>query len=305
MIYIEKTDIYSTIGTYLYCHLHMLYNAEKKGLKAYINWRKERSLIDLRDNNRFEITPNMYDWYFKQPNYYDYCFRSDIRKPKCDEIWTWEHKDWGANVNTTDYQLISEPLHIIKDYYKKNLIFNDYVNARGQQLVDKYNIDFSKTIGISWRGTDIYLESQNGNKGRHYIPIERYFKWIDKALEEIPNARIACTSEEAGRLEPLFNRYPQAFLIDDFLQAPFGAKDNPEKLKSNLSGFEKGMNPVLMMWLFSKCAWYIKTRSSMAAVASWISDGKIVSIAHPENLGYVDANEWLNKDEFEGKIYEI
>jgi hypothetical protein len=122
-------------------------------------------------------------------------------------VWTWESENWGADVNTTDFQLICEPLHVIKEVYKKNLHFNDAVNHQGEKIVDKYGIDFSKTIGVGWRGTDIFLESLNGNSGRKYTPIEYYFEWIDKALEAIPDATIACTSEEEGILKPLFERY--------------------------------------------------------------------------------------------------
>jgi hypothetical protein len=292
MIYIEKSDIHATLATWLYCAFHMLYNAERKGRTGYIHWPAGKSLIDLYDVNKFAGSPNMFDWYFKQPH----CPYKD----KATGVWTWEKENWGENVDTNDYSLISSPVKTIRNYYKHNLIFNDEVNARGQALVEKYNIDFSKTIGVTWRGTDIYLESQNGNKGRHYIPIERYFKWIDKALEEIPDALIMCTSEEAGRLDPLLQRYPQAFVVEEFTSAPHGSKHNPERFMPK-SGFERGMQPVLIMWLMSKCAWYIKVRSSMAAIAGWISDGNIVSIGHSEGLYYENPDEWLNVDEFKGE----
>ena len=57
-----------------------------------------------------------------------------------------------------------------------------------------------------------------------------------------------------------------------------------------------------MVWLFSKCAHYIKNRSSTGAVASWISTGRIVSIGHPENLGF-PAN--TDTAEIEGKLYPL
>jgi hypothetical protein len=55
-----------------------------------------------------------------------------------------------------------------------------------------------------------------------------------------------------------------------------------------------------MVWLFSKCAHYIKNRSSTGAVASWLSDGRIINIFHPETLGF-PAN--TNTIEIKGRQY--
>jgi len=41
-----------------------------------------------------------------------------------------------------------------------------------------------------------------------------------------------------------------------------------------------------MVWLFSKCKHLIKNRASTSAVASWLSTGRIVSLAHRETLDY-------------------
>lgn len=268
---IEKNDIHSTLTTWIYCAFHMAYAAEKMGYTPYINWPTGKFLQSYEDKEMFSKIPNAYEWYFVQPYNYE---------PTPHTIWTWESPNWGTmNVDTTKYQLISEPLHIIKDYYKKHLKFNSTVEARGQSLASKYNIDFSSTIGITWRGTDIYLD------GRPRIPIETYYPFIDDVLEKEPNLRIACTAEEEKILDPLLSRYPQAFKIEEFVSSPFQSKHNPERI-SKVSGFERGLQPALMVWLFSKCKHYIKNRSSTGAVASWISDGRIVSLGHPETLGF-------------------
>ena len=288
VICLRKTDIHSTLTTWIYCHFAMMWAAEQQGLLSYIDWHEGGFLKSYEDKKMFAKNPNAYDWYFKQPLIPFVGGDSDVR--------TWE--TWP---DPSPVPLMAQPLSVIKEYYRKHLIFNDYVNERGQQIVDKYGIDFSKTIGITWRGTDIYLESLNGNLGRKYTPIEYYFPWIDKALEQIPDARIACTSEEVGILEPLFKRYPQAFMIDEFYQAPNGSKDNPERF-SPISGFERGLQPALMVWLFSKCAWLIKNRASTSAVASWVSDGEIVNICHTEILGFPPHLEGI---EYKGQKYPI
>lgn len=295
-IYLTKQDIHSTLTTYWYCMAWMGWAAEQMGYDYYIYCPKGLFLQSYNDDEKYTEQPNGFEWFFKQP-------KIDNPPPPQSECktWTWEHLNWGSGLDVSPYSFMSQPLPVIKDFYKKNLIFNDETNRRGQLLVDKYNIDFSKTIGITWRGTDIYLESANGYEGRKYTPIEYYFEWIDKALEQIPDARIAVTAEEEGILEPLFKRYPQAFLIEEFFQAPKGSKHNPERF-SPMSGYERGIQPALMVWLFSKCAWLIKNRASTSAVASWLSDGEIVNINHTEILGFPPHLEGV---EYKGNLYPV
>lgn len=283
MIYLEKNDIHSTLCTWLYCHFWMLWSLEQRNEIGWINWPKGKFLKSYEDDKKFAEQPNAYQWYFEQPNTWF------VLEP-IEETLTWE--TW---VDPSPVPFMSQPLKVIKDYYKKNLIFNEETNKRGKAIVDKYGIDFKKTIGITWRGTDVYLD------GRPRIPIETYFPFIDQILEHSPDFRIMCTAEEERILDPLFARYPNACLIEEFYQAPFEHKHNPERF-SPVSGYERGLQPVLMVWLFSKCAHYIKNRSSTGAVASWLSDGRIVSIAHPENLGF-PAN--TNTAEIEGKLYPL
>lgn len=292
-VFLEKNDIHCTLTTFLYCHFSMLWGAEQLGYQSYINWFQGGSVLSYEDKEMFQREPNQYNWYFKQP-------MLDHPPLTYSARWTWEIPGpWSQ------YPLMSQPLSVIKDYYKKHLKFNDTTNARGQAIVDKYKIDFSKTIGITWRGTDIYLESLNGNHGRKRMPIETYFPFIDEILEKEPDLRIACTAEEEKILDPLLARYPSAFKIEEFEQVPHESKHNPERY-SKRSGYERGLQPALMVWLFSKCKYYIKNRSSVAAVASWLSDGKIISLGHPETLGFYDGGAVFKPvAEIEGKEYPI
>jgi len=283
MIYLEKNDIHSTLTTWIYCHLWMMWSAAEQGKLCYINWPKGKSVKSYDDVKKFQEIPNQYEWYFMQPNWWVKVFRND-------ETWTWEN--WK---DETPIPFMSQPLKNIKQYYQENLHFNEETNKRGQSLVEKYEIDFSKTIGITWRGTDIFLD------GRPRIHIEKYFRFIDDILEKNPSFRIAATAEEEKILDPLLARYPNAFKIEEFKQAPFESKHNPERF-SPMSGYERGLVPVLMVWLFSKCAHYIKNRSSTGAVASWLSDGRIVNIAHEETLSYLKMDDQV---EIEGIKYPL
>lgn len=289
IVYIEKTDIFSTLTTFVYCFMWQLYAAEQQGIDGYINCPNGlvpgRWLQSYIDSEKFSKEPNAWNWYFKQPKINYPAPRSES------EIWTWETD--GEKMK--GHSLMAQPLSVIKDYYKKNLHFSDEVNQRGEALVKKYNIDFANTIGITWRGTDIYLD------GRPRLPIEVYFPFIDDILEKQPGLRIMATAEEQTILQPLLNRYPQAFNIDEFVSAPVGSKHNPER-NDNRSGFERGIQPALMVWLFSKCAHYIKNRSSTGAVASWLSDGRIVNISHEETLSYLKMDDQV---EIEGIKYPL
>lgn len=293
IVYLEKTDVAATLTTWIWCSYWQMYAAEKLGLICYINWPRDRrrALAHYYDDQKFDEVQNMHDWYFEQPHH-------EIAPPK-EKVWTWEDK---AEDNPemakaqSDHQLYGD-VPTIKAFYKKHLKLNATVNARGEALVKKYGIDFSKTIGITWRGTDSIID------GRPRMPIETYFPFIDDILKEHPDYRIMCTAEE-DILGPLLARYPTAFKIGEFAVSPPGHRSlgsNPEHF-SSLSGFEKGMQPALMVYLFSKCAYYIKNRASTAAVASWLSDGKIVSLAHPENMGH---GFDITKAEIEGRIYDL
>lgn len=261
-VYLQHEDTTCTLTTYIYCSYWLLWKAEQDGKKGYIHWPQDLSVKSYNDPVMFRKMPNQYDWYFIQPHF-------DSGPEGNHEVWLWKTKEDKG-------QFFGQSLADCKAYYKKTLKFNNYVNLRGQQLVDKYQIDFSKTIGVTWRGTDIRLD------GRPYLPIETYYPWIDDILNEHPDYRIICTAEETQILDPLLARY-NAVAIEEFEQSMRGSKHNPER-HSTRSGFERGLQPVLMVWLFSKCAHYVKNRSSTGMVASFISDGSITTLGCDEKL---------------------
>jgi hypothetical protein len=288
-IYIESTDTGATLTTYWYVSAWIMWAYEQLGINdVYINWEQghkpPRSLQAYHDEEMGRINPNQFEWWFKQPKLQNPPPRSEA------EIITWQ--SWK---DPSPVGFMAQPLSVIKNYYKKNLHFNDVVNARGHALVEKYNIDFANIIGVTWRGTD------NVTDGRPRLSIGTYFPFIDDILKENPNMRIMATAEEESILDPLFAKYPNAFKIEEFYSSPLGHPHNPERF-SPISGFERGMQPALMVWLFSKCAHYIKNRSSTGAVASWLSNGRIVCLGHGENLGFPANNDFA---EIEGQRYPL
>lgn len=295
IVYLEHTDVGATLTTWIYCSFWQMFSAERLGLRSYINWPRDRkrALYHYYDDKKFDETPNMFHWYFEQP-----MADADEASREASLIWEWTAPPPELAKAQGEHQLYTTPSHI-RAFYQKHLKLNAEVNARGAALAQKYNIDFSKTIGVTWRGTDSRMD------GRPRMPIETYFPFLDNILANEPDLRIMCTAEESGILAPLLLRYPQAFMVHEFETAPTTNNprigDNPERF-SLKSGFERGMQPALMVYLFSKCAYLIKNRASTSAVASWLSNGKTICLAHPENLGH----GWdINLAEIDGKAVPL
>jgi len=271
VVYLEKADIAATLTTWVYCAMWQLYAALNSGHTAYIHWpnRKNRSLLPYQDLKKFREEPNMYDWYFVQPFH-------QVPPPQ-EETWLWENQVPAM----TEFNLMSNTFEVINAFYLEHFRFSPEVDGRGQKLVERYGIEFDKTIGISWRGTD------NVTDGRPRLPVEFYYPFIDEILEEEPGCRICCTAEEESVLDPLLDRYGQAFRVEEFFSSPLGHMQNPERF-SPFTGFERGMQPALMTWLFSKCRHYIHNRASTAAVADWASsrEGRTVCLGCNPTLDY-------------------
>lgn len=287
IVYLETTGVCATLTTWVYVAMWQLHAAGQLGLRGYIHWPKGRSLLHYQDDDKFRQIPNMFDWYFEQPNL--------SPAPPREKVWTWEDTPQQAPEMAAaigKHQLYTTPQYI-KEFYKNNLRLNATVCTRGEALKNKYNLNFEKTIGVTWRGTDSIID------GRPRMPIETYFPFIDDILEKDPTLRIMCTAEE-DILWPLLQRYPNAFKIEEFFTTKPGHQqlgDNPERF-APVSGFERGMQPAVMVWLFSQCKYLVKNRSSVSSVASWLSNGKIICLAHPENLGH----GWdITKAEIEGR----
>ncbi len=287
-VYLEKSDIGATLTTWVYCAMWQLFAAEAEGKQVYINWPATpgRSLQPYQDPAAFARQPNMYDWYFEQPHV--------AQPPPREEVWEWESRENGEHVGK--HQLFGLPMPELKAFYRKNCRLNSDVNVRGEALAAKYGVDFSNTLAVSWRGTDCVLD------GRPRLPIEVYFPFIEDILEKEPSLRIFATAEEEGILSPLVSRYgSRVFTVSEFYASPNGCKDNPERF-SPFSGHERGMQPALMVWFLSRCKHYIKNRSSVGATASWLSQGNIVCLAHPLNLGH---GFDLTKAEVDGKLVPL
>jgi hypothetical protein len=279
-VYLEKTDIGATLATWIYCSMQMLYYADNIGLKGYISWPPNRSLQPHQDQAAWARCPNMYEWWFKQP-YFD-------SAPPRGETWIAELAGVGPR------NLFFQPLDAIKQYYRDHVVFNAEVKSRVDMAAVKYgNLD--RAIGVSWRGCD------STDDGRPRLPIEVYYPFIDDILAEDPGLKILATAEEATVVDKLKARYPQTVAIDEAFSAPWEYRKHSEYVNP-ASGYERGVQTCLMVGLLSQCKYYVKNRSSMSSWAAWLSRGKIINLAHPENLGF---NFDLTKAEIDGKLVPL
>jgi len=293
-IYVEKTDIGATLGTWLYCAYQFLYAAEQGcGEKAYISWPNDprRSLQPHQDPAMFAQCPNMYEWWFKQPFY-------DTAPPRT-ETWVCEEgppASRGGGKRLGDFNIFQQPLQVIKDTYRRYLKFNDATQKRIDDLVVKYGIDFDNTIGVGWRGCDSYVD------GRPRLPIEVYFPFIDDILAQEPNLKIFATAEETLVTDRIVSHYPgRVFTIPEIFSAPWGYKEHSEYVNP-ASGYERGVQTCQLIAILSRCKYLIKNRSSVSSTACWLSYGKSVNIAHPENLGF---GFDITKAEIDGKLVPL
>lgn len=205
----------------------------------------------------------MFSWYFEQP-------QAKTHPGAGARVLQWE-----TMTETGTHPLMSLPLAEIKAWYQSHLIFNADAKAWVQKLIDKYAIDFTKTVGVAWRGCD------SVDDGRPRVAIEEYFPALDAIMEKEPDLRIFATAEEATIIDALLARYPSAFAIPEFFSAPHGYKLHSEFVNP-VSGYERGMQTCGLLQILSKCKHLVKNRSNMSYTASYLSNGNIVCIRHPE-----------------------
>lgn len=264
-VLLEKSDTGATLSTWLFCAMWQLYTAEKMGLSGYVNWpdKPNRSLLPHQDPEAFARCPNMFEWYFEQP-------KCKVYPGPSTHVMEWERSpELGV------HSFMSQPLPFIKEWYQSNLIFNADARAWADKLIAKYAIDFGKTIGVQWRGCD------SVDDGRPRVPIEEYFPDLDAILEKEPGLRIFATAEETNVVDKILARYPMAFTIPEFFSAPWGYKQHSEFINP-VSGHERGMQTCGLLQLLSRCKHLVKNRSNMSYTASYLSNGNIVCIRHPE-----------------------
>ena len=286
VVYLEKRDRGATLTCWIVCHMWLDWAAAKEGLVAYYHWPREYSITPLADAVMFAREPNMFDWWFTQPNQELLSLQPGQRPPR-DEAWMWEEMPpdrrtipgkWPMGENTYAW-------------YRRLRIRPEIV-ARADALAARHGLDLGNTIGVSWRGCESRLDFERDHASE---AIENYFPHIDRLLEAEPGLGIFATAEEQGVAEQVRDRYPgRTVIMPELWTVPRGYGSDPRNpLHSGwcnpVSGYERGVLTCLLLSLLSRCKYYVKNKSNMSHVAQWMKGGqgvvRVGSRAHPEFWG--------------------
>lgn len=282
-VYLEKRDAGATLTCWIACLMWLDWAAYMEGLTAYYNWPHSSCISPLYDAEMFAREPNMFDWFFIQPNLELF---GGVIPPKTN-AWVWEASA------TMPYGVPGKwPMGESTYAWYKRLKIRPEIVARANALVAKYGLDLSNTIGVSRRGCEARLDDERNHTSE---TIENYFPYLDRLVAEEPNLKIFATSEEQGDAEKIAARYPgKTTIMSELWTVPAGYGSTPgNPLHSGwcnpVSGYERGVLTCLLISLLSRCKYYVKNKSNMSQIAGWIKGGtgifRVGSQAHPEFWG--------------------
>jgi hypothetical protein len=253
---LERKDRGASLSSWINSALNALNAAFGEGLRGYIHWPECRCPTAYFDREAFARCPNMFEWYFDQS-----C--GQVARPAGLPIWIYEE---------THAIVSRHPIANYSTFFRRYLRFNSAVTARLEALLAHYGLRPEQAIAVSWRGTDNVVD------GRPRIPIDNYFPVIDAILEAEPDIAIVAKPEERGATEALLQRYPKTIVPAEFFIAEAGEKRMQDWV-SPASGYERGMQVVLLILLFSRCKYLLKNNANLSDIATRLSDGSVFGFA--------------------------
>lgn len=280
------SDDTSPLAFHVLNYILMLRDAEIFGIKAAVDWRRGSQFGFYKDETAvLKYGPNVWDWYFKQP------FAS------VEEIEVIPHDEWPqvfpvpANDNGEIVELLRlltlgniqtyETLKKTKNVINKFLIWHDSIQTRANNLFQKYELNPIETIAVSHRGTNKYVDLRLHPELIIY-PIESYFSSLDYLLEENPNRKIWIQPEEQTISDKLIQRYPSAVIMPDFYLVNPAQKLNEHTISDFInpkSGYEKGLDIVTLMVMFSMCGAFVKNVGNLSDISAALSKGNVILIS--------------------------
>ena len=257
-VFLERKDLGASLSSWIGSAMSLLNAAFVEGLTGCIHWPEHHAPRAYRDRAAFARCPNMFEWYFDQP----WC---QGPRPLAAPRWTFE--------DALDL-VARHPIADVSTFWRQHLLFNADVTARFETLLARYALRPDRTLAIAWRGTD------NVADGRPRIEIDAFFPAIDAILEAEPNLAIVAKPEERGAAEALLHRYPAAIVPEEFFLAEAG-ETRMQDWVNPASGYERGMEAVLLLLLFSKCKYLLKNNANLSDIASRLSGGQVISWSSP------------------------
>ena len=252
---LERTELRASLSSWINSAMNALNAASREGLTGYIHWPQHRCPKAYHDSEAFARCPNMFEWYFHQA-----CCRAH---PSTAPIWAYED---------SHPVITRHPIADYRAFFRQHLLFNRDVTERLENLVARHGLCLDNTIAVSWRGTDNVID------GRPRVTIEQYFPVIDRILEVARDFDLFVKAEEQGATDTLLRRYPKAIALPEYFTASAGETQMQDWV-SPASGYERGMQVVLLILLFSKCKFLLKNNANLSDIATRLSFGRVINIA--------------------------
>jgi len=254
-VILRRKDRDASLASWINTTMNALQAAQAEGLAAYVDWPADACPSAYGEAAAFARCPNMFEWYFEQPA---------LARSPGDGCPVWIYEDMQAMV--VRHQAFER-----RHFYPRHLRPNAAVLARLQALLERHAIDPARTIAVAWRGTDNVVD------GRTRRPITDCYAEIDALLDADPGLSIVAKPEEQDAADALCRRYPQALVPPEFFLAPPGSTQMQDRINP-APGFERGMQPVLLMLLYARCRFLLKNSANLADCAAWMSSGRVCSM---------------------------
>lgn len=255
----------ASISSYIWTSACMLNACRMNGHRGFVDLGPPALLY----NDGLRCGENKFAWGFLQPQItQDECYSSPY------QTWTWEKAEWRQHC-PVPFDLPSAPssdeaILALQAIVPHVLKFNDEILSRAKALFSKYNLNPGTTIAVAHRGTDKALEAAP-------VLIEKYIPVISNLLGD-SSLTVWTQTEESETSETLLQRYAaRCVRMPEFFQCPSASKSMADWL-SPKGGYEKAMDAMTMLCMFSQCKYLLKNTANLADLAAGLSKGKVVHI---------------------------
>ena len=230
--------------------------AEERGEKWFVNWTGNSPYYDAGKGI------NVWEYYFKQPLKYGDILDKELRfvRGYC------EIDQKGQAFRDKFNEIITKYIHL-----------NDEMQFKVDNFADALNIG-PHTIGIHYRGTDKHSGHVFGEpSSARPLPAYRY---TDKAKALIDNESYSFTNvfvmtDDEYALGVMRTEMPSINYIANITRGephkPVHSRLNNSTACDEASGYRRGMEVVLEVFLLSKCGYVIRSTSNVGSTAQFIN----------------------------------
>lgn len=245
--------------SYVQTALEGIHNAIENNLIPVVDYRKGMEHYKAHDKPH-----NVWDLYFEQPYKAE-----DITKDFIEYKYGYTEGYIGRCKFMKNNVFDIKEIMSLRPFVVKHLKVKAIILNRLNITANKYKFNFDNTIGVCYRGTD--------RKETPRVEYVRYLPVINKLLKANRKLRIYIQSDEIEFVDFIKSRYPNSFYILDFQISSKGGSVVHKINKK--SGYEMGIDCVLMMLLLSKCKYMVKNFSNLTDFTAYFKkDNNIIHI---------------------------